>query len=103
MDQTMCAADIVSGLTRDQVTTRGHQRVFLNYLRQAVAAIERRQPRIRKAIRKLNQAIRRTDGCEANGSPDGKGSGRDWITDCDAQAETLSCLRGALEALGGER
>lgn len=96
-DRIMCGADLVSQLTPGQVTTKGNQTAFLNFLRQATTAIQ--DGDTAKAIDKLEKCIARTDGCESGGSPDGNGHGRDWVTDCAAQAEILACLRAALTAL----
>jgi hypothetical protein len=45
------------------------------------------------------QAIERTDGCVLRASPDGNGSGRDWVIDCAAQAALYEKLTAALDAL----
>lgn len=96
-NRIMCAADIVSDLGPDQVTTTGNQTAFLNFLSQAVVAVQKGDAA--QAIDKLDKSIERTDGCETNARPDDNGPGRDWITDCPAQAKILSCLTEALGAL----
>jgi hypothetical protein len=47
----------------------------------------------------ITQAIERTDGCVLRGVVDGGGQGRDWVTDCAAQATLYSSLIMALEAV----
>ena len=96
----MCAADLVSGLGPNQVTTKGNQTALGNFLSEAIKAIQKGTTAT--AIGKLNEAIDRTNGCEANlasPSPDGNGPGRDWVTDCNAQPPILVCLRAARDAL----
>ena len=95
--QIVSASGVVDSLTSGQVTTGGNQNALLNFLSQAVVAIQ--QGDISEAINKLDKALLRTDGCVLRGSPDGNGSGRDWITDCDAQIETYGLLSDALSAL----
>jgi hypothetical protein len=34
--------------------------------------------------------LQRTDGCAANGVPDGNGVGRDWVETCIAQLESIA-------------
>jgi hypothetical protein len=96
----VCAANIVASLAPNQVTTKGNQTALSNFLSEAVRAIQRGSTAT--AISKLNEAIGRVDGCAANPAnprPDESGSGRDWVTDCNAQAPILACLRDAREAL----
>lgn len=95
--QLACAANIVAGLSPGQVTTKGNKKAFLNFLRQAAEAIQAGDTA--EAVDKINKCIARTNGCAENGSPDGNGPGRDWITDCAAQAQVLQCLLDALAAL----
>jgi len=93
----LSASDLASSLTAAQVTTSGNQNAFSKFLSQATAAIQKGQTAT--AVNKLNDAIERTDGCETNGTPDGNGPGRDWITDCNSQAQVLGLLRAALDAV----
>lgn len=95
----MCGANLIAGLGPNQVTTKGNQTALGNFLSEAVKSIQKGQ--ISTAIFKLNEAIARTDGCEANPgpSPDGNGPGRDWVTDCGVQPPILACLRQARDAL----
>jgi len=65
----------------------------------AVKALQKSPPHTATAIDKIEKAIERTDGCVLRGSPDGNGSGMDWITDCSAQAEVYRLLNEALGAL----
>ena len=80
-----------------QVTTPGNQNAFGNFLNQAIVSIQ--EGNILDAIKKLDDAKLRTDGCAERGKPDGNGSERDWITECDAQATVYSALLSALSAL----
>ena len=95
--QIVAVADVVVALLPGQVTTGGNQNALQNFLSQAIVALQ--EGDIAKAIDKLEKAIERTDGCAANGTPDGNGKGRDWITDCDSQAEVYALLNDALNAL----
>ncbi len=92
------AADAIAALPPGSVTTQGNQNALGNFLTQAVKAIQKGD--IATATDKLNQAIERSNGCEANGVPDGSGSGRDWITSCTAQPPILASLRAARNSLG---
>ena len=69
---------------------------FPDGMSQAVVAIEGGDPAT--AISWLERAITRTDGCALRGSPDGNGAGRDWITDCTAQADIYDALTLAVDA-----
>ena len=55
--------------------------------------------KLSKARADLLAAIGRTDGCALRGTPDIKGAGRAWITDCDAQAALYAELTAALDAI----
>jgi hypothetical protein len=90
-------AELVAELSNTQVTTRGNQRAFLNFLSQALLAIQIGDTE--EAIKKLEDAISRTDGCAIHGAPDGNGKGRDWITDCEAQGPAYVQLTAALDAI----
>jgi len=92
------ATTLVSSLGAGDVTNQGNQTAYVNLLANAVAALQNGQ--VSTAITKINQAIERSNGCEATGAPDGNGPGRDWITSCAAQAQILAYLRSALQALG---
>lgn len=96
--QIVNASGLISGLTAGQITTKGNQTALLNFLSQAVVALQ--QGDVSTAIDKLQKSIERTDGCVLRGSPDGNnGAGRDWITDCTAQTQVYSLLDAALDAL----
>ncbi len=95
--QIVYACDAVEALTSSQVTTKGNQKAFCNFLKQATKDIHK--GKISNAIGKLNQALERTDGCALRGSPDGNGSGMDWITDCAAQEDVYALLTSAIDAL----
>jgi len=95
--QILNTADLVGALTSAQVTTDGNQRAFLNFLRQAITAIQEND--LPTAIDKLEKAIARTDGCVLGVGPEGNGPGRDWITECAAQIEAYNLLMDALGVL----
>jgi hypothetical protein len=87
-------SSVVDSLSATRVTTKGNQNALGNFLSQAVVAIQ--EGDLEKARDKLQKTIERTDGCTLRGSPDGNGPGRDWITDCAAQAEVYEALQVAL-------
>lgn len=89
--------EAVAQLTASEVTTAGNQQAFTNTLTQALAASQ--QGNTATEIKKLQNAIERTDGCALRGTPDQSGPSRDWITDCAAQAVPYASLRAALDAL----
>jgi hypothetical protein len=91
------ALNLLGALNLEQLTTRGNRQGLQNYLTQALAAL--RAGDTEEARSKIAQAIERTDGCALRGGPDGNGSGRDWVTDCAAQAALYEKLRAALDAL----
>lgn len=91
------ANDVVVELESVEVTTEGHQGALTNFMAQTTTALESGD--IEEAILKLQQAISRVDGCALRGEPDGKGKDRDWVTDCEAQAEVYAPLTAALQAL----
>lgn len=95
--QIVEACALVENLNSNQVTTKGNQNAFCNFLKQATKDIQK--GKIDNVIFKLNEAIERTNGCELSGSPDGNGGGRDWITDCVAQNQVYPLLNDALNAL----
>jgi hypothetical protein len=51
------------------------------------------------AVEKVEDVIRRTDGCSLRGMIDNRGKDRDWITDCGPQTEVYNFLITALDAL----
>jgi hypothetical protein len=91
------ALNLVGALSLDQVTTRGNRQALQNFLNQALAALLAGD--LDEARSKLMQAIERTDGCVLRGSPDGNGSGRDWVIDCAAQTTLHEKLTSALNVL----
>lgn len=95
--QILGACDRVDALTSAQVTTKGNQRAFCNFLAEAMQNIQK--GKVSQAIAKLNQAIERTDGCALRGTPDRNGKGMDWITDCNAQHDIYQMLTAAVNAL----
>ncbi|MDH3647537.1 MAG: PKD domain-containing protein [Gammaproteobacteria bacterium] len=95
--QIESSGESVEVLDTAQVTTGGNQTAFINFLSQAMLAIQEEDPT--EAIQKLEKSIARTDGCALRGAPDGNGPGRDWITDCTEQQQVYTLLTDALEAL----
>jgi hypothetical protein len=91
------ALNLLGALNPEQLATRGNRQALQNYLTQALAAL--RAGDLDEARSKLAQAVERTDGCALRGGPDGNGSGRDWVTDCAAQAALYEKLNAALRAL----
>ena len=91
------SSDQIAALNAGQVTTQGNQNALGNHLSNTIKNIQK--GKVDKAIDSLNKAIERTDGCALRGAPDGNGSGRDWITDCEAQVQLYDLLNAALEAL----
>ena len=95
--KTQASAETVEELSPGQITTKGNQQAYLNFLSQAMLAIQEED--LDSAIHKLGQAIGRADGCVLRGVADGNGPGRDWITDCVMQPEVYWLLQDALQAL----
>jgi hypothetical protein len=93
----MNALNEVRALSPDEVTKPGNRRALQKLLTRVIAAL--RVGDLDEARLKLMQAIERTDGCALQGSPDGSGPGRDWITTCEAQARVYPELTAALDAL----
>ncbi len=91
------SGETVEELSPSEVTTKGNQQAYLNFLTQAILAIQEND--VETAVHKLEESIERTDGCELRGAPDGNGPGRDWITDCSEQLEIYNLLSLALDAL----
>ncbi|MDP1591188.1 MAG: hypothetical protein Q8M07_25765, partial [Prosthecobacter sp.] len=91
------ATDAVAALTPSQVTTKGNQNALGNFLSQALKDIESGD--IAKAIKKLQDALDKTDGCALRGAVDGKGSSQDWITTCESQQLVYELLTKAVAAL----
>jgi len=91
------ATDEVAALTPSQVTTKGSQNALGNFLSQALKDIESGD--IAKAIKKLQDALGKTDGCALRGAVDGKGSSQDWITTRESQQLVYELLTKAVSAL----
>lgn len=93
----------VIDLPPSEVTTAGNQNAFVNFLAQAGLALQGADTA--EALKKIDDAISRTDGCEKNGVPDANGPGRDWITDCNSQYivyNSLIDLRTLIEQQGAQ-
>lgn len=96
-ESILAASGAVAALGTEDVTTQGNRVALLNFLAQALAAIQ--EGDLLEAIDKLQKALNRTDGCVLRGIPDGNGPGRDWITNCDDQNTVYALLHSALSAL----
>ena len=95
--QVVFASEVIAFIPPADVTTQGNQQAITQFLRQTMTAIL--DDDLATAIGKLEKAILRTDGCPLRGFPDGKGKGRDWITECAVQTEVYNLLNDALDAL----
>ena len=91
------SSQIAEGLSAGQVTNPGNQQAFANFLKSASKQLLKGD--VAKAIADLERAIERADGCARRGEVDGKGPGRDWITDWDAQKAVYNLLQASLAAL----
>jgi hypothetical protein len=93
----------VATLPPESVTTGGNQKALGNFMLQVIKALQKDD--VANAIKKLNAAIERTDGCALRGGPDAGGGGggnppaKDYINNCDDQAVAYSGLVEALDAL----
>jgi hypothetical protein len=96
-NRILIAANIVADLKKSQFTKKGNQKKFIKELNKVVKHIQKVDAK--KAAKKLEKLIQRTDGCSTKGSPDNKGKGRDWITDCAEQVVVMGYLTEALDAL----
>ena len=93
----MVVRDFLANLPPESVTTQGNQIALSNFLSQAITAIQGGD--VDMALRKIDDAIARVDGCVLRGEPDGNGPGRDWIIDCGDQAVVYALLILAEAAL----
>ena len=96
-NQVAIALNVVGALAPEQVTTQGNQNALQQFLTHVIAALQAGD--FDEARQKLTKAIQRTDGCALQKTPDGNGHGRDWVTDCAAQASLYPLLTSALDAL----
>ena len=101
--QTVESFNAIASLPESDVTTSGNQTALGNVLMQVIESLQADPPDIDKAIKKLEAAIERTDGCALRGTPDLKGSGQspkaDTITSCTDQEEIYPVLVDALTAI----
>ena len=95
--QAQEAAAQLQSLSADAVTTGGNQNALIQFLSNAVVALQ--NGNMTGARQQLQQAITRTDGCALQGAPDGNGPSRDWITTCEAQEHVYPRLVAALGAI----
>lgn len=91
------ALNLLAHLPRSSVTNRGNQLALGRHL--AIAILALHCDHVGLARYMLEAVLERTDGCVLRGSPDGPGRDRDWITDCEAQAELYDLVSSALDAL----
>lgn len=95
--QLVLASDVIENLDENQVRREGNRASLLRFLGQAMHSIQNGNNA--RVVRKLEKALKRTDGCALRGSIDEKSPGRDWITDCNAQNEIYGLLSAALVAI----
>ncbi len=95
--QLEAASCQIINLPVDAVINRGNQNALSRFLLNAAMALQ--EGDIGSARHHLAQAIARTDGCALRGTPDGNGSGRDWLVTCEAQNQVYSLLLNAAGAL----
>ena len=95
--QAANAVTQVAGLPPASVTSAGNQQALGNFLQQTMSALQNNN--VAQAINRLQNAISRTDGCVLRGAPDGNGPGKDWVTECLAQAQLYWDLTAALQAV----
>ena len=95
--QLQAASAQVQGLPAGAISTGGNQNALIQLLGNAVVALQ--SGNLPGARQLLQQAISRTDGCAVQGTPDGNGPGRDWITTCAAQEHVYPALVAALAAI----
>jgi hypothetical protein len=93
----MDAVNLIGSLPPEAVTNQGNRSGLQRLLTQALNALDAGD--LERAQRRLLDAVLRTDGCVLRDQPDGSGRGRDWITDCAAQATLYGLLTDAIEAL----
>ena len=101
--QTVASLNAVVDLSATSVTNSGNQTALGNILLQVIESLQDDPPDLDKAIKKLEDAIERTDGCALRGTPDVKGGGKspkiDTINNCTDQAVVYPMLVDALDAL----
>jgi len=95
--QAQAAAARVRDLPADAMTSVGNQNALIQLLSNAVVALQNGDAT--GAQQKLQQAISRVDGCALQGTPDGNGPRRDWITTCAAQEQIFPLLLAAVTAI----
>jgi hypothetical protein len=91
------AVAAISDLTSAEVTSGGNQESLVKTLSTAAQALDHGNDTV--ARNRLEAALARTDGCVLRGAPDLQGAGRDWVTDCAAQAILYADLIAALQAI----
>ena len=96
-DQVSAARIIIAGLSNSDFDGRKSQRTLLGYLDDALDALSSGDNA--GAISWIDETIKRSDGCSINGAPDGKGKGKDWITNCSAATQVYELLIDAKSVL----
>jgi hypothetical protein len=91
------ATAIAQALSANDVTSRGDLNAFVHLLEEASAAMK--AGNFRRAERKMQSALVRTDGWSLRGTPDTSGPGRDWIVAKGPAMSLYSLLNEALGAL----
>ena len=95
--ELMDANDVITNIPVEDFDAPGHSNSLTNLIAQVIDSIQ--QGKISQALNKLDDVIKRTDGCALRGEPDGSGSDKDWITDCAAQDALYPLLISAKAAL----
>ena len=96
-DQVVAARSTIAGLSRGDFDGRKSQRTLLGYLDDALDALSSGDNA--GAISWIDETIKRSDGCSLTGAPDGKGKGKDWITNCSAATQVYDLLIDAKSVL----
>ena len=91
---------IVANLPHNSVSTRGNQNALVNFLKQA--RTQAQKGNMDQAIKKLLQALERTDGCALRGTPDTRDNSplaKDYIINCSDQELVYTLINEELNLL----
>lgn len=92
--------DIVADLPESSIRTKGNRIALVNFLKQARA--NALTGNMDQALKKLQQALERTDGCPLRGAPDTKDVSplaKDYIINCADQALVYALINDELSAM----
>ena len=98
-DLLLDASCLLSSVDSSVFDAPGHVVALQNHVDQALDRLL--DGKLSQAIKKVEDAMERTDGCPLRGTPDGHGSESDWIVDCSVQEVLYEQLLQALVAMGG--